>query len=355
MSTEVGPRNARKEAGGDGQPGSRRSIIGDVAALAGVSQMTVSRVMNDRPGVRSETRDRVVAAIRELDYRPNIAARSLVTGRTNTLGVISVDATFYGPASTLNAIEVAAREAGYYLSVATLQSLGADAVAEAFARLSEQAVEGVLVIAPHASVVEGLSDLSPKLPIIALEGGMGGDASVVAVDQRAGATAATEHLLRLGHHTVMHLAGPENWLEARARREAWADTLRARGLTVPSVLVGDWSAEAGYEHGKTLAADDAMTAVFVANDQMALGVLRALHEAGRRVPQEVSVVGFDDVPEAAYFTPPLTTVRQDFREVGRRALELLLGQLRGQADAERRAVIAPQLVVRASTGPLPPE
>lgn len=328
--------------------------MGDVAALAGVSQMTVSRVINDRPGVRNETRARVIAAMRELDYRPNVAARALVTGRSQTLGVVSFDTTLYGPASTLYGIEVAARSAGYFISVATLRTLDRKSIVDAVGRLTEQSVDGVIVIAPHASAVEGLRALTFDLPVVAVEGGVGGGSPVVAVDQHVGAARATQHLLSLGHETVWHVAGPSDWLEARARTEAWQATLLEAGREVPAPFVGDWSASSGYVIGRELAQDLDATAVFVGNDQMALGMLRALHEAGRGVPDDVSVVGFDDIPESAFFIPPLTTVRQDFGAVGRRIIALLLEQLEhGGLAHTKRVVIEPDLVLRESTGPPP--
>lgn len=330
----------------------RTAVMGDVAALAGVSQMTVSRVINDRSGVRDETRTRVLRAMQELDYRPNVAARALVTGRSKTLGVVSFDTTLYGPASTLFGIEVAARAAGYFVSIATLASLDRRALGDAVERLREQAVDGVIVIAPHDATVEGLRDLAVDVPLVAVEGGFGGGAPVVAVDQYAGAARATGHLLSLGHETVWHISGPAEWLEARARERAWQETLSAAGRRIPEVLVGDWSARSGYAHGKTLIDAADATAVFVANDHMALGLLRALHEAGLRVPADVSVVGFDDVPEAAFFSPPLTTVRQDFAEVGRRAMRQLLDQLEGRTRPAD-GVIEPDLVLRESSGMAP--
>lgn len=336
-----------------GQSRRRTAVMGDVAALAGVSQMTVSRVINDRPGVRDETRARVLAAMRELDYHPNVAARTLVTGRSKTLGVVSFDTTLYGPASMLYGIELAARAAGYFVSVASMRTLDRRSMREAVDRLREQAVDGVILIAPQTSAVEALETLAIDLPLVVVEGGYGGGAPAAAVDQYTGAARVTQHLLSLGHETVWHIAGPSDWLEAQQRQRAWEETLLEAGRDVPHVLTGDWSARSGYEHGRTLAAAGDATAIFAANDQMALGVLRAMHESGLRIPAEVSVVGFDDVPEAAYFTPPLTTVRQDFGEVGRRSLGMLLQQIEGQTLDRGTVVIEPDLVLRNSSGPPP--
>ncbi|WP_230985283.1 LacI family DNA-binding transcriptional regulator [Microbispora oryzae] len=321
----------------------------DVAELAGVSAMTVSRVLNTPEKVRPETRARVLAAVRELDYRPNSAARVLVTGRSGALGVVSFDTILFGPASTLYGIERAARENGYLVSIASLPALTRRSIAEGVDRLRSQSVDGVIVIAPHESAGEGLRHLPAGLPVVDVGGAKDVPVPVAAVDQHAGAVRATRHLLSLGHRTVWHLAGPPNWVESSGRLKGWREALEAEGREVPVPMVGDWTAHSGYEIGKRLAREDGMTAVFAANDHMAMGLLRALREVGRRVPEDVSVVGFDDVPEAAYFWPPLTTVRQNFGEVGRLAFQLLLDRI-GGVEGDTRRLVEPELVVRESTG-----
>jgi len=329
----------------------RQPVMADVAKLAGVSHQTVSRVLNGAPHVRPDTRDKVLAAIRELDYRPNSAARALVTRRSQTLGVVSFESTLYGPASMLDGIERAARSAGYFVSVAGLRSLDSRSVQEAVDRLRDQGVEGVVVIAPQTSSVSAVSRLSTSVPVVAVGSGNQSRVPMVSVDNRAGAVAATRHLLDLGHRTVHHLAGPAGWLESQDRQEGWRVTLEAAGARVPRAESGDWSARSGYEAGLRIAGDREVSAVFCANDHMALGLLRALHEAGRAIPGDISVVGFDDIPEAAYFTPPLTTVRQDFVELGRRALELLVQEVAGAATAQAHVQISPEMVLRRSAGP----
>ncbi|MEU1387706.1 MULTISPECIES: LacI family DNA-binding transcriptional regulator [unclassified Nonomuraea] len=324
----------------------------DVAVLAGVSAMTVSRVLNAPDRVRAETRARVMAAVRELDYRPNQAARQLVTGRSGVLGVVSIDTTLYGPASTLYCIEQAARRAGYNVSIASLPSLSRRSMEEGVQRLRAQAVDGVIIVAPHESAADGLRHLPPEMPVVAVDAGDDIPVPVAKVDQQAGARRVTRHLLSLGHETVWHVAGPADWLDANGRIEGWRGVLEAAGREVPEVLRGDWSARSGYQLGRRLCENPDVTAVFVANDQMALGVLRALREAGRRVPEDVSVAGFDDIPESAYFWPPLTTVRQDFGEVGRHAFHLLLDFMAGH-EPEARRLVEPELVVRESTGARP--
>jgi DNA-binding LacI/PurR family transcriptional regulator len=323
--------------------------MADVARLAGVSLQTVSRVINDSEHVRPETRARVLTAMRKLDYRPNPVARALVTGRSRMLGVVSFDTTLYGPASTLYAIERAAHEQDYFVSIASLESLDRVSMLSAVERLLAQGVAGILVIAPQRHAADAVLHLPLDVPIVAVEAGPDDRVPVVAVDQHAGAAIATQHLLDLGHETVWHVAGPRDWLEAQERVDGWRATLEERGAQPPPVLVGDWSARSGYELGQRLATWDDVTAVFVANDQMALGVLRSLHELGRRVPGEISVVGFDDIPEAAYFSPPLTTVRQNFNEMGRRSLLRLLEEIGRRERAATRETVEPELIVRSST------
>jgi DNA-binding LacI/PurR family transcriptional regulator len=235
------------------------------------------------------------------------------------------------------------------VTVASLRSTDRLAVRQAIGRLVDQGVDGVVVIAPLVSVADAPADLPRVLPLVAVEGDAHADIDVVTVDQRAGAEAATRHLLDEGHSTVWHVAGPVDWLEAQQRTAGWRATLVAADAELPPPLRGDWSAQSGYELGQVLAAMPDVTAVFAANDSMAVGVLRALQERGRAVPQDVSVVGFDDVPEAAYFHPPLTTVRQDFGEVGRRSLALLLDRIESGERAARRHVVATALIVRESS------
>ncbi len=326
----------------------------DVARVAGVSHQTVSRVLNDSGKVRPETRARVLSAVRLLDYRPNSVARALVTGRTQTLGVVSFDTTLYGPASTLFGIERAAHAEDYFVSVVSVTTLDRESILSAVERLRAQGVDGVLVIAPLQSAADAVVHVPGDLPVVAVEAGPEHTVPVVAVDQVAGATAATRHLLELGHRTVWHVAGPSGWVEAHQRTDGWLAALEAAGADAPPVLAGDWSARSGYELGRRLVTVRDVTAIFAANDQMALGILRAVHEAGRAVPRELSVVGFDDIPEAQYFTPPLTTVRQDFMEVGRQSLMLLLAQMDGPARSPSRVVVEPELTVRESTAPPAP-
>lgn len=325
-----------------------RPVMDDVARRAGVSKQTVSRVLNDHPAVRPETREAVREAMRALGYRPSRSARSLASGRTRMLGVISFDAARYGPAAILAAVDAAAQKAGYLVSSIALDTADRDTVVEAVDRLSAEGADGVIAIAPQRWVGRALADTGLGTPLVVLD-----DTPAVVGDSGSGARKATGHLLTLGHRTVHHIAGPAGWTSADLRLAAWRAALEEAGAPVPAPLVGDWSADAGYELGRRLARRAEATAVFVSNDQMALGVLHALHEAGRSVPGEVSVVGYDDVPEAAHFLPPLTTVRTDFAELGTRSLRLLLDRIDGAEPAPSDAPVAAELVVRRSSGPPP--
>jgi len=334
---------------------SRPLVMADVAARAGVSHQTVSRVINGHPSVAPDTRERVQRAIAELGYRPNLAARALVTGSTRTIGLVSVKIDQYGPAQTMLGLESAARAAGYSVSVAILDHATAGAVREAVDRFVAQSVDAIVALSTYDDAAEALASLDAPVPMVAVQVGGGEDRPAVGVDQVAGARLATGHLLALGHSTVHHVAGPVDSQEARGRVEGWRAELAAAGAPVPEPIQGDWTPASGYAAGRRLAArlraGDVVTAVFAANDQMALGLLAALHEDGLSVPCDVSLVGFDDLPEAPYFTPPLTTVRQDFAELGRRGVQLVLARLRG--DDLHPDAVQPALIVRASTGPPP--
>ncbi|MEV4102019.1 LacI family DNA-binding transcriptional regulator [Nonomuraea sp. NPDC049649] len=324
--------------------------MADVAREAGVSHQTVSRVLNDHPNVRTETRMRVLEAIDKLGYRRNLVARALVTKNSRTLGVVSFDTTLYGPASTVYGIEQAARAAGYFISIVSLKSIDRVRVRDALDYLADQGVDGIVVVAPQRSAARALVDLPLDIPVVAVEGGEAGEVPVVCVDQVEGGRMATRHLLDLGHETVWHVRGPGDWLEAEGRAAGWRSVLEKAGREVPEPLAGDWSPRSGYEAGQSLARMSGVTAVFVANDQMALGVLRAFIEKGVRVPGDVSLVGFDDIPESAYFSPPLTTIRQDFGAVGRQSIGVLLRQIEnGGPLASERLVVPPTFVHRAST------
>lgn len=330
-------------------PAERTRTVGvrDVAARAGVSRQTVSRVLNDHPEVAESTRERVLAAMAELGYRMNNAARALGTRRSRTLGVLASNAEQQGPARSIAAIEACAREAGYWVSAAFAEAGDADAVVAAVDHLIAQGVEGIVVVAPHARTLDALDALRIDVPIVTLHSS-GHGARGPSIDQAAGARLAVAALADAGHTRIAHLAGPADWLEAESRAEGFAAELADRGLQAGPVIEGDWSAASGYAATGAVIASG-VTAVFCANDQMALGLLGGLHEAGLAVPADVSVVGFDDIPDAAFYWPQLTTIRQDFAELARRAVGLVIGD--AGATASALEPVPPVLVPRASVAP----
>jgi DNA-binding LacI/PurR family transcriptional regulator len=322
----------------------------DVARLAGVSQKTVSRVLNDEPYVTPELRSRVLEAAATLGYRLNSAARALASGRSRSIGVISLGTDASGPPRILVGLERAARAAGYSLRVVFTVEGDANSLVEAVHTLLIQGVDGMVISEP---IDEGGAPIRLEVPVLAF----GTAPSFLAprvlrggVSSEALARAATEHLLDLGHATVHHISGPMRWFASRERAAGWRGALEERGRAVPPILEGDWSPASGYRAGQELAEREDVTAVFVASDEMAIGAMRALHEAGRDIPRDISVIGFDDMPFSAYATPPLTTVRHPFDDAARDAIRLLVQTIEdpdGNAPAipERPA----ELVVRAST------
>ncbi|MDH6219130.1 LacI family DNA-binding transcriptional regulator [Streptomyces pseudovenezuelae] len=347
------------ERGGSGVPGGRRKqrvSMADVARLAGVSSQTVSRVSNGQPGVVGSTREQVLAAMRELGYRPNSAARALRYGQFNTIGVILFSLSSTGNSRTVEAIATHAAAEGYAITLIPIDVPTQDNVLGAFTRMGELAVDAVIVIMEIHLLDTGTGSfqLPPGVHVVVVDSDAGDRYSVVDTDQSEGARTAVRHLLDLGHRTVWHLTGPETSFSAQRRTEAWRAALEEAGCPVPPPLHGDWSAESGYAAGLALAEQADCTAVFTSNDQMALGLLRAFHERGRSVPDDVSVVGFDDIPDAAYFVPPLTTVHQDFAEVGRRCVRKALQQIRtGGGSRPGTDLVPARLLVRRSTAAPP--
>lgn len=329
------------------EPTPRRPVMADVARLAGVSHQTVSRAINGSKNIRRSTRAKVERAIHDLGYRPNTAARMLVTSRSKTIGIIGSNSAFWGPASIQYSVEEAARASGYFTSLVTLAAVTHDELRDALDYLDHQSVEALIMIVTQQEALAVVRSMGISIPLIVVEGELSGRGLTVGVDQMQGARLATEHLLGLGHRDIVHVTGPLNWTEARARRGGYIEVMRAAGLAVRADLEGDWGPACGYEIGRQLAERPDFSAIFAANDHMALGILHAFIEAGIDVPGAVSLVGFDDLPVAAYFNPALTTVRQDFRAVGRRAIKLLNAVLNGIPSAT--PLLTPELIVRDST------
>jgi len=327
----------------------RRPSIRDVARLAGVSHQTVSRVMNNHPSIRPGTRDRVQQVMTELQYRPNRAARALVTSRSQTIGILSSSSTEYGPASSIAAIEAAARSRGYWVSTANIEPREPESITDGIAHLMAQSVEGLVVIAPQVRVFRVLAAQRLDIPYVTLQSTGLDEQHALSVDQSAGARLATRHLISLGHRDIYHLAGPQDWIEAEARMRGFLEEMGANDIPTTAPILGDWTAEFGYYAGREMLRVPDFTAVFSSNDQMALGLMHAIRDEGLDVPRDISIVGFDDIPESAHFWPPLTTIRQDFPELGRRCVELLLGPEDGMEPLA--GTILPELIVRGSTGP----
>lgn len=325
----------------------RAPNIRDVARLAGVSYQTVSRVLNESPSIRDSTKQRVLEVISEIGYRPNQAARALVTAKSRTIGVLSHQTALYGPTTSITAIEQAAKEAGYRLSITNISSGDYSAIKTGVDYLLSQSIEALVVIAPQVRVFEVLSELSIAVPFVTLQTTNLGVHSM-SIDQAAGARLATRHLIELGHTEIMHISGPQDWIEAEARMQGFLEEINEAELRTRAPILGDWTAHFGYYAGLELLRFRDFTAVFASNDQMALGFMHACRELGLSIPGDISVVGFDDIPEAAHFFPPLTTVRQNFAEIGRRAVSLLLAELRGEKQVDHAQVL-PELVIRESS------
>jgi len=345
MSTEGGPRAGR--ARGRTRIG---PSIGDVAREAGVSAQTVSRVSTGADNVRPDTRQRVLDAMEKLGYSPNHAARALRYGSFGAIGIIAHQLARTGESRTVEAVVEAARQKGYTTSLVDVRSPSSTDLDDAVKQLDHQSIDGLVIIRAETATPDSLA-LPRRLPVVVSDSRFVGHHPAVGADQRGGTQAAVEHLLGLGHRTVHHLAGPEASAPAEVRVQVWREALRDAGHEVPEPLRGDWTSRSGYELGVRVADDPAVTAVFAANDEMAAGLMRALYERGLRVPDDVSVVGFDGIPLAEYFWPPLTTVRQDFHRIGEELVALLARQLEGEVMTDHRTVVPTELVVRASTAP----
>jgi DNA-binding LacI/PurR family transcriptional regulator len=302
----------------------------DVARLAGVSHQTVSRVVNSRPHVRAETRLRVQQAIAELGYRPNVAARSLVTRRSNTIGIMTSDSAFPNSGSALIGAERAARDTGYYLSVAGINTQDPATIDRVFQHFNDQGVDGIIVLAPEAAHAHRARPFTSAVPTVLVAAGAAPSLGVqiTAIDQEKGARLATGHLIELGHTRIGHIAGPKSSFDAAARRQGWRREITDHGLRPGPLTVGDWSAASGHRIGTQLLQRKRLpSAIFAANDLMAIGFIRAMHDAGLNVPDQVSVIGFDDIPGVDHFLPRLSTIRQDLELLGQQCVETLLATL----------------------------
>jgi LacI family transcriptional regulator len=340
----------------------KRVTIKHVAREAGVSTQTISRVINDRPDVAPETRQRVLDVIERLGYQPSALARSLIRRRTHTLGVVTAGLRYIGPSRTLNGITGQAEELGYTLLLKKLSRFDTGDVESILNELLARQVDGIIwAVSEVGNNRAWLQDRLPHLPvpIIFLTMHPQEGLSIVAVDNYRGGRMATEHLLAQGYRQIGHIAGPLSWWEARQRKAGWQDALAAAGMPPAGRqwLEGNWSSESGEEAIQRLLAQyPEMEAVFVANDQMALSALQIACRRGLKVPDDLAVVGFDSIPEAAYFCPPLTTVQQNLHELGCIAAKQVIQMIESSREPDtfhkpESIWLKPHLIVRESSVP----
>ncbi|MBZ0306483.1 MAG: substrate-binding domain-containing protein [Anaerolineae bacterium] len=323
----------------------------DVANHSGVSYQTVSRVINNHPSVAEDTRKRVLKSIRELNYRPNRAARSLVTNRSDTIAIISFGATFYGPGQMLSNITQYAKNNGYRVTPSSVQHLGREEIIAALDDLHEHLIDGLIMIAPVVcDFMPEIKELVGDIPFIQIDTKPQPGIASVVIEQVYGSKLAVEHLISLGHRQIAEISGPLNWYDAIMRHQSWVDSMKQYGLSYQMSVEGNWTAWGGYEGVMSLLSNGAkFTGLVIANDQMALGAIAALNEQGFRIPEDVSIVGFDDIPESAYFLPALTTVHQDFAALGEQSVEYLVSLIKNPETPIHQRVLYPKLIVRNST------
>lgn len=339
---------ARSSPRGQAKP----ATIYDVAQAAGVSHQTVSRFLKGFEGIRPETREKVVRALDELGYRPNLTARSLKSGRSHRIGALTHELSNVGPSRVAEGASAAAREHGYVLDLVSLDAADPRAIEESLELITQHSLAGVLALSSTDEMTRAFETTAFRVPVFIeaeLDDAHGNPRSALT---RVGVPALIEHLAGLGHRRFLHIAGPSIWSAARNRILAYHAELDARGLQSSGVLPGDWSARSGYRAIADMTELPDVTAVVAANDQTALGAMLALKERGVRIPEDISVVGIDDIPEAEYFDPPLTTVRIDFEAQGRASVLKLIAQIEGHAPPAPVVVPPPQLMVRRSSGPV---
>jgi DNA-binding LacI/PurR family transcriptional regulator len=324
--------------------------IYDIAVRTGVSYQTVSRVLNGMPHVSPATRERVQAMIEKVDFRPNMTARQLASQRSTTVGLVTFATGFYGPAQILANCEQASKEMDLSFMFRGIVEQNTPEIRRAVNELCAHQVCGILLYLPLRINLRDLQDVFRNVPIVAVDSNLGCKCPGIYIDQELGSRIATRHLIQLRHKKIAYLQGPLFWRAAEQRFKGWLKELKAANLHPGPVITGDWTAESGFEAARKLIAENwgEYSALVVANDQMALGAIRAFEESGVQIPQAISVVGFDDIPEAAYFRPPLSTIKQDFAALARASVECLMGQV-NQNQPIRLRTIQPILVGREST------
>ncbi len=327
------------------------TTINDVAARAGVSYQTVSRVINQHPSVSKQALERVQEAIQALKYQPSNAARHLAKQQSAMIGVISYGTLHYGPAQTLASLEREAHELSYTLSNVNVTDLSFAQISAAIQTLRRQRVDGLIIFAPLIDIEHtDLESICADLPVVFTATEPQPKRAVTAIDQFTGARLGAQHLLQLGHQHIALLNGPLDWYDALLRQQGWLSALQRAGITPAADLESDWTAAGGYQQiSALLESGTPFTGLLVANDQMALGALRALHQHNYKLPEDVSIVGFDDIPESAFLEPPLTTIHQDFAALAHQSLLQLKACMEHPNLKQHLRVLIPELIIRSST------
>ncbi len=328
----------------------KHATISDVAERAGVSVPTVSRVLNQVVPVSEKRRKRVLAAIEELDYRPSAAARTLASRRSRMLSIVTSNTSRYGYAETIRGIELAARAADYTVTISVVENDDPEVVRRAVTAAFSQSPEGVIVLTFDPAGDATLRSLPTSVPVVALSGARADGVPQVLIDESTAAEELVRGLLAMGHRTVHHITVPAVHGED-GRTTGWRAALLAAGAPVPAIIEATWDPQSGRAVGRELAADPQVTAVLCGNDEIALGLMRGLADGGRHVPQDISVAGFDDHPLSSLWVPSLTTVRQDFSELGARGVATLLAAMSDEADAGALHTLRPEVRWRESTAP----
>ncbi len=330
----------------------KRVTMLEVAQESGVSYQTVSRVINDHPNVAPETRSRILDVIKRLNYRPSKAARSLASKYSSTLAVITYGMEFYGLTQMVVNIEQYARKAGYDIVYSNVNLEDSDDIDSRIDSMAQWSVDGIILIAPIKNTYyERIFQQLTTTPYILFDNSPDIQNPSIRINQESGGLTVTNHLISLGHQQLVTIKGPQKWFGAESRLLGYHQALQSAGLTSIAEIEGDWTAQSGYTAMKTLLQQQTFTGIVAGNDQMALGAIHALTEAGVRIPQDVSIVGFDDIPEASFFLPALTTVKQDFHLLAQRGIQYLIDLIQNPEIVAGQRVIEPQLVVRNSTSP----
>ncbi|MBV9643404.1 MAG: substrate-binding domain-containing protein [Verrucomicrobia bacterium] len=331
----------------------KKVTIHDVAALTGVSYQTVSRVINGMPEVSATTRARIQKVLAEVGFRPNLTARQLASKRSTTVGLVTFATNFYGPSQIMVNSEQASKEFGLTFMFSGILEPSTRDIRRAVDELCAHQVCGILIHLPWEVDLRDLQDVCRDVPIVAADSDFGFECPSVFINQELGSRKATRHLLQVGHKKVAHIRGPVLWRAAKLRYIGWQKELKAARLPLGPVVDGDWTAESGFKAAQELISNHwgKFTAIVVANDQMALGAIRAFEESSIRIPQKISLVGFDDIPEAGFFRPPLSTIKQDFASLGRLSIQCLMAKVDPSQPPLTNRTIQPFFIERASTAP----